>query len=438
MRSPIPCGPLGNPAATIPAKSLFVEVLAPPFSREGYCAMSALQRAWHFFGARKAAAMSNLHEALKRALSKGDIRDANYRRTVYESAATALQRSLAAKPGAAAELVQQQKDRLADAIRDVETDIRKNLTSHAPEPPVAPQAPAAATPVRAPEPPPNAPAVNPPPRAPAPAQEAKPSVPAQPRPSAKGAIRVEPRLDDVAGDDAVEIPQAKQSSSPLRIKRGPFAFGFSTIVVIALVLIGLMWVLVSGAFMSQEARDTSVPNPATVFEDENFQSDNSQTSTAPLTQADIGSQSRDWITLFTPSDPTTLGLSGGASATIESDPFGDFARIDGPQGGVLQVDVPPGALRSLAGRPVQISIRARAEAGAETQMSVSCDFGGQVSCARKRFTVGQAPADFVSLVDLSPYRADNQPVTIDIVPDIAGQGRALNLLEVRIRAVDEG
>ena len=65
-----------------------------------------------------------------------------------------------------------------------------------------------------------------------------------------------------------------------------------------------------------------------------------------------------------------------AAASIETDPFGDYARLVTPAGeGRVYIDVPVGTLQMLAGSRAQISLNARSDDGEPTQMSVTCDFG---------------------------------------------------------------
>ena len=170
--------------------------------------------------------------------------------------------------------------------------------------------------------------------------------------------------------------------------------GLSTAV--GLVLVGFVFVVTTGAFQSAEDRDTSVPNPPARLEAEN--SDGTSGGSAPALAATGTAEERaaaeGWITVFKPSDPTTLALVGGAQGESRSDPFGDFMRIvtEGPDA-QARFDIPVGVLLELRGKPAQVNIVARADDGNPTEMSVTCDLGIMGDCGRRRFLVGQAPTE---------------------------------------------
>lgn len=407
--------------------------------------------------------MNSLEQALRKALEKGDAADPAFRRRVYEAAATAMRRSLSERGEATAERIEEQTQRLGEAIRAIETQtaeadaavetpqMEPAAASSAPEaPPARPDAPppspganetrsealseapgAAAPPVIAPagdaEPerdaPASAPQVSPVAREPGPGRDRDDHLYVEPRPEA--------RLREVEEVRAERAPPVRRS--PLRADRGPFATAFAVIVAIALVFGGLWWVMTSGAFTSQEARDTSVRNPPPQIEGEDFAGRDPGTATAPQ-RADQAPAGEEWITLFEPADPTVLQLEGGATVSIESDPFGDYARLVTPGGeGRVYVDVPVGTLQRLAGGRAQISLRARSDDGEPTQMSVTCDFGPLGDCGRRRFTVDQAETEFLFDVDLPGGSAPREAGRIGLQTDIDGGDRAVNLLSARIR-----
>ena len=82
--------------------------------------------------------MSSLESALRSALEKGDLSDPLFRRKVYEAAAGAMHRSLEAKGNAPKEAFDQQKLRLANAIRVIEADLKSTANAEPEVEPVKP------------------------------------------------------------------------------------------------------------------------------------------------------------------------------------------------------------------------------------------------------------------------------------------------------------
>lgn len=395
--------------------------------------------------------VNSLEHALRKALEKGDANDPSFRRRVYEAAATAMQRSLTSRGEATPERVQDQTSRLEAAVRVIETDFRDAATPA--DPPVAPATDTAPQTPPQVDPPSEAPPEpdRPSPQAsspddarvdpvlsetPAPTAAAPPVAPEKaPTEAGHELLYAEPRAE--ARDREAEELRAEQAPkvrrSPLRPDRGPFATVFAVVVAAALVFGGLWWVMTSGAFVSEEARDTSVRNPPLQLAEEDFTGRDPGTATAPQRAAQAQGDA-EWIRLFEPSDPTVLRLEGGATASVESDPFGDYARLLTPgEEGRVYVDVPVGALQQLAGNRVQISLRARSDDGAPTQMSVTCDFGPLGDCGRRRFNVDQAETEFLFHVDLPDRSAAQEPGLLILRTDVEGGERAVNLLAARIR-----
>jgi len=374
-------------------------------------------------------AVTSLETALRKALAKGDANDPAFRRRVYEAAASAMQRSLTARGEATPDALAEQTDRLSQAIEAIEREARTPQSAAAPPPDVPPVTPDLVEPSAPDVPPVSAdPAV--PPDGDIPAVDASSST-AMP----DAGLYVEPRAAAARAEAEAARAEAEPPvrRSPLRVDRGPFATGFAVIVAAALVFGGLWWVITSGAFVSEEARDTSVPNPPPQLRDEDFAGGGTQGGSAPRTtaQQDDG----DWVTLFTPVDPAALSLEGGATASIETDPFGDYARLVTPAGeGRVYIDVPVGTLQMLAGSRAQVSLNARTDDGEPTQMSVTCDFGPLGDCGRRRFDVGQSEAEFLFHVDLPAGAAPSEPGFLILQSDIVADGRAINLLSARIRA----
>ncbi|WP_295809285.1 hypothetical protein [uncultured Nitratireductor sp.] len=357
---------------------------------------------------------SELETALKHALAKGEASNPAFRQRVYRAAVDALERTLAAQTDADPEQVADQKRRLADAIRAAEAAYQQPAEEKA-EPEVATVSPE----VRAER------------RTAAPGPEV--ALRAEPRPETPDAA---PRRSP--GDDMrIDAPERGDRQSQRR--GAPFAKLLAGAVVLALIVVGVWWVITTGAFQSAEERDTSVPNPPVRLENESFEgTPDPGTSNAPARLPSGASRDEGWITLFQPADPTTLSLVGNASATIESDATSQFARIISPDAASpVVVDIPPGALQALAGRTAQFSIVARSDDNAPTQMSVTCDLAGVGDCGRLRFSVTQNDNEFLFRVDLPASASSVGAGSLSIVTDIENQGRAVKLSDVRVRELSE-
>lgn len=68
--------------------------------------------------------MESLEKAIRTAFDKGDPLDPAYRKRVYRSALTALEKSAAANPAVTDEMAASRRDRLKDVIRAIETEFR--------------------------------------------------------------------------------------------------------------------------------------------------------------------------------------------------------------------------------------------------------------------------------------------------------------------------
>jgi hypothetical protein len=350
-----------------------------------------------------------LETALRNTLSKGDASDPAFRQRVYRSAMTAMERALADHPDP--DRRSRQRQRLMDAIRATEAHHRRQRTrpeaSGRDEPPAVSVRP---EPRRRPAPRP---------------QSETPQLRAEPRMERASSG---PSFPDIGGDD-------RGTGQGSRARRAPFALMLTAVVAVALLGSGAWWVFSTGAFQSTEERDTSVPNPPLELENESFPGSRDNASSAgPARIAARSEAESGWVTLFDPADPTTVTLEGNASAAIDSDPFGDFARMVSPTvQDVIGIDVPPGTLEMLAGKTAQFSFVARADDDAETQMSVTCELADLGECGRRRFDVIASDNEFLFSVDLPGGVGVSGPGRLKIVTDISGAGRAVKISSVRVR-----
>ncbi|MEO0542979.1 MAG: hypothetical protein AAFY99_04085 [Pseudomonadota bacterium] len=356
-------------------------------------------------------ALSGIEQTLLETLAKGNAKDPEFRKRVYNAAANALRRSLEAQSNLTVDAAQAQKDKLADAIRAVEQSYQAAAPTIAP--PV--KSPAKPSPARA---------------------KVAPSNLGQTRPGKREPmLRAEPKqaLKAVPSKSDRVSPQTGKGSGPLRLKRGPFAAGLGTIALIGILAVGLVWVMLSGAFQDPATRDTAVPNPPPQTDVDNFEPRDPGTSTAPALRAQQ-STADNWVTIFTPQDIATLRLEGAAFAEASSDPFGPYVLIITPPGASAIINLPPGPLQDLAGQRAQLEITAKTADGQTTQMSVECELGNGIDCVRTRFLVGQSPEAFIYRIDMTNVRRFNGGGQLVINSDLDGAGKEIKVISVRIRA----
>lgn len=334
--------------------------------------------------------------AIRRAFEKGDPGDRAFREKVYRQVFAAFERSLATHRDLSAEEMRLRRDRLKSVITEIESEF---------VPAREPQAPAA--------PPPYAPEAAFPPQE---AEDAFPRVERDDRFGEAGETEPEPAYDE-------RTPMA----GPVPRRRS-FAMLFLISTLVAAIGIGAWWTIDSGILMTEAERDTSVPNPPAGTEEESF---DPEASAPARTAVGPTEPTGDWITVFTPSDPTTAAAAAGAQAeVVEGDE--PALRVSSPGADTaIQFDVGQGILERLAGRRAVFSLTASAEEGEETQISISCNFGDLGDCGRIRYVVGAAPGEYLFETRF-PDRSPGVGGTIAVVPDIDGLGRRLYIHSIRV------
>ncbi len=415
--------------------------------------------------------MNPIEKTIRTALARGDADDRAFREKVYRSVYAALEKSIASNPDMSDDAVRHRRELLKSSIRTVEQEF---IPAFEPEDPVEPEepVPAPAAPVKTFGPFPRAPARREPgsswttasnryyegehggaaPGAgrPRTRQDTPPPEPA-PRPRFDDETVALPDIeplrardddDDMSGPDLGDLVARREAHNddrrfdrrtfddpePRRRRGRLFVVVFLVATLLAAGAIGVWWGLDSGLFLSAEERDTSVPNPPLALEDEEFQPG----GPPPLSDRQAGGESDDWITVFTPTDPTrVITPSGGAAQVIEIE-GGTALRIrsdssDEP----IRFEVGEGILQRIAGRRAVFNIRARTDSGEETQILVTCDFGPVGDCGRNRFFVSSENRDFAvgrDMADAPPTGAGS----IAIVSDVGNGGLAVDIIDIRV------
>ena len=190
----------------------------------------------------------------------------------------------------------------------------------------------------------------------------------------------------------------------------------------------------TGLLKSAAEIDTSVPNPPPTVEEEDFDPEEEGADAAPAKPGEADQQ-RNWITVFSPSDPSAVNAPSGATVEVRQDDTGDFLRIrSGANGAGIVFDVGQGILEQVAGKKAVFDIVARAEEGKETEMSVECSFGELGDCGRKRYAVGYERGEFLFDVTFPQKRAGSAGA-IAVNSDFSNAGKAVDIYEIRVSVV---
>lgn len=149
-----------------------------------------------------------------------------------------------------------------------------------------------------------------------------------------------------------------------------------------------------------------------------------------------GQFSGDWTTGFDAGDADAI--EPGASVSIETvDYEGDdavrIASVGAGEAGEVRIPLSDDAIARLDGQRGVIAITVRAAGDETTQMTLRCSFVGGDDCARRRFDVNYETTDFLFDVDFSGGIAADGALILN--SDIAGEGRAIDLFQVRVQPV---
>lgn len=433
--------------------------------------------------------MNPIEKTIRTALERGDADDRAYREKVYRSVYAALEKSIAANPDLPDDAVEDRREMLRASIRTVEQEF---VPAFEPEEPLEPEEPyeaeepyepaalaretrfAPAAPDHHMDPFPQAPARGGGQRSSWAAASSRyyggePPAVASVRPDPRRArkpVVIEPEPQQDFDDGPIPLPdieprrppqeRSRRAAAPAldglvarreergrgsrfdgperydgepRRRRGRFfIILFLAATLFAAGAMAVWWAIDSGLFLTAEERDTSVPNPPLTLEDEEFQPD----APPPLTDRQPAEGSDDWITVFTPTDPTrVLTLSGGTAQVIEIE--GGVAlriRSSAPDEPV-RFEVGLGTLQAIAGRSAVFNIRARTESGRETEILVTCDFGALGDCGRKRYVVSSENRDYAVALDVPDIRPTGAG-SIAIVTDFGDGGRSVDIIDISV------
>jgi hypothetical protein len=373
-----------------------------------------------------------IEKAIRNALEKGNADDRAFRERVYRSAYAALDRALQANPGVTVEVAIKRRKAVQAKITEIESEFIPAVpdgSSQADAPAIDFGAgdPLAGTGHQAQSP------------------AASVDVPGQ---SGSGTpqARVLPVVPDIMPDTNLpEAPEVDLSNPAregiaaevapdrderrIRGHRLPLTAIFLAATLLAAIAIGGFFAMQTGVFKTEAELDTAPPEAPPSVEDDDFTPADGANAPAKPGLAD---QSRDWINVFSPADPTHVSAPSDATAETMKDDTGAFLRIQsGASGSAISFDVGQGILEKLAGKHAVFDIVARAEDGKDTQISVDCNFGELGDCGRKRYAVGQQRNEYLFDVQF-PDKRPGSAGTIAVNSDFDKQGKAVYVYEIRV------
>lgn len=368
--------------------------------------------------------MDAIEKAIRSALEKGNADDRAFREKVYRSAFSALDRALQANPNVTVEVAINRRKAVQAKIAEIESeflpavpDVRAPNGGEVEAPAVDP----AASPKSGSTP---SPAVSVDGPADAPRSRVLPVVPdIMPDGPLPEAPSLDTRGDAQAGAEVVPDRDERRIRGP----RLPLTAIFLGVTLLAAIAIGGYFAMQTGVFKTAAQLDTAPPQPPpTVSDDEAPAQDGAPQKPG---QPD---QSRDWINVFSPNDPTYVSAPSDAKADVMKDDTGSFLRIrSGASGSAVSFDVGQGILEKIAGKHAVFDIIARSEEGKETQISIDCNFGELGDCGRKRYAVGQQRNEYLFDVQF-PDKHPGSAGTIAINSDFDKQGKAVDIYEIRV------
>ncbi|MDP3895200.1 MAG: hypothetical protein Q8Q62_00845 [Mesorhizobium sp.] len=379
--------------------------------------------------------MDAIEQAIRNAFAKGDPEDAAFREKVYRSAAAALEKALQANPALTSEAIDHRRRNLFSAISGIESEFIPAAPEASPAPSSAPVAapPVSVVPEVRRDPAPEtrrdpAPAVHRDPsdrREPAfGASEAAadwPASPSSPRPSGQPGD-IDGDFEDTRG----RAPATSASRLDLEPRSRPW--GLIGGLLVLFIILGLaFWTAAELGFVDLSgSRGTGAAQTT---------HGNGGQDAAPRRPGDEG-ELEDWITVFSPSAPTTVSAPAGATAEVVETNGEQLMRISsGKSGAPVSFDIGAGVLERLAGKRAVFDIVARSGEGGDTQISVSCNLGKLGDCGSNRYVVRPDRTELLFEIDV-PAGAPGAAGTIAIVSDVSNKGHALELYEIRVTIPD--
>ena len=411
--------------------------------------------------------MTGLDTAIREAIDRADARDAAARERVYRSARRALESSLARRPELDRAMVDEQRQRFDELIREIERE--KLAQEKAPgSAPAAPRSDAgeAADPLA------EAPAVDDGDRAPAgdpgttpPAAKAAaglgppgggreapqmaPAPLADVEPSGmpgSGDGRSAGMFDGLAAEVRAEHRPAKKQreradrkerrrdgNERRRRPRAAARMMSALFLLVSFLVFGALalWFLSATGLVGDTV---TAGGGASSFR--KFDAVSNGGSPGLMTENSFGGA---WSPIFAPGKGGTV--SAGPAARVEkvTDERGKALRLTstttGPDGD-LRIEVPAALMDRMAGRTSILALNVRGVGGKSTQIALECAFPSLGGCHRRRFTVSAEMTDVVMKLQFDKAAPPHKTGHLLLNTDIQGKGRSVDLFAVGLRGAN--
>jgi hypothetical protein len=375
-----------------------------------------------------------VEKAIRNALEKGNAEDRAFREKVYRSAFAALERATQSHPELTVETAIKRRQSLQAKITSIESE-------YLPAAPALPVHPGEVPSISLDEP--QGAAEAPDVEAPADASDGQQKAPSVAL-DASEPVSDAPAVDVGAGEtpepvlagSAPAATVAPDRDERRARRRRPLAAMFIAVTLLCAAAIGGWWAYDLGLF---KLPDAPPPAPPQLVEEEEFDpaEETPLQPGEPGTVEESGAQElRNWITVFSPDDPSAVNAPSGATAEVSEDESGQFMRIrSGTAGAAVVFDVGQGILEQIVGKKAVFDISARAEDGTQTEISISCDFGELGDCGRKRYAVGYERGEYLFDVELGGNRP-GAGGSIAVNSDFSNEGKAVDIYEIRVSVVE--
>lgn len=376
--------------------------------------------------------MSGLETAIRQALERSERANSETRARIYQSARNALEAGLRKQDVHDPEVIAQQRHRLEGVIHAIELEERASLKAAASvPPPIQVETRSAPVPSAQLDHDIHMPSERHAGRTDSPVADGGLAGLRPERRDGARAAEAAPLTEPAAGKRGKAAKADAAAVKPRRRKRGSFlSFVMVITTLVAAVVMGAWWVETSGLLKTAAERDTSVANPPSTVQSEDFD------GAAGLKT--LGAQagfSGDWVEVFTPADASNVKASSRAAADPVSDERGQRLRITSATAdadGNVSIEIPVSVLEQISGKTSTVALSVQADTGKQTQFSVECDFASLGDCGRHRFTVNDEKNDMLFQVTFDRSLAPSSPGHILINSDVTGAGNSVSVYAVRV------
>lgn len=337
--------------------------------------------------------LQGIESAIRSALTKADSSDPAMRQRIYESVWSAHERAMAANANLSDEQRAERREKLKTAISQVEQEMRQTAI------PVV-----AAEPVQT-----------------APHYDGGLGVPdldradmrSQPKGSRKRRQETEAEAD-LGYEQGLSQPKQHKKRKKSRL----FSLVLPLVFLVAAGFIG--WSLYNSFVTIGPVGNNSHSQAGNI---------------APVMQGNEA-DSKDWITIFTPSQPDRISVQGKATAEIGGSGNARYVRIKSPSvNDTASFDIGQGVLDQLEGKQATFEVSLRSDDGETVQMSVSCDLGTLGNCGRKRYDVTDQQSSLLFDLLVPEVKAASSSGRLVLTSDINGGGKSVDVFAIRVKPV---